>query len=231
MGFHYIAQLSVFIKKHHSVHKQKRNEFLFAKEMHGSVLNEFWQVFCLICTVYLEGWAVYCENGPFPCFPMTVWILLSDNLLSFLVHSNESDCFFHSAAAVATLLEGRLMKKTIRFVFRSPENSKGCLIRESKQSLLSKEMVHFHSALLNLPGSQCKAAENPSKLIAHRAVHFSRSCQLVPFSFFNGNILFLFVPLVGLITKKTWGLNLTVCCNASTGPVLFTLGGNDHFQV
>ena len=147
---------SVHWKKHHSVYKQKMNEFLFAKEMHGSVLNEFWQVFCLICTVYLEGWAVYCENGPFPCFPMTVWILSSDNLLSFLVHSNESDCFFHSAAAVATLLEGRLMKKTIRFVFRSPENSKGCLIRESKQSLLSKEMVHFHSALLNLPGSQCK---------------------------------------------------------------------------
>ena len=147
---------SVHWKKHHSVYKQKMNEFLFAKEMHGSVLNEFWRVFCLICTVYLEGWAVYCENGPFPCFPMTVWILSSDNLLSFLVHSNESDCFFHSAAAVATLLEGRLMKKTIRFVFRSPENSKGCLIRESKQSLLSKEMVHFHSALLNLPGSQCK---------------------------------------------------------------------------
>ena len=102
---------SVHWKKHHSVYKQKMNEFLFAKEMHGSVLNEFWRVFCLICTVYLEGWAVYCENGPFPCFPMTVWILSSDNLLSFLVHSNESDCFFHSAAAVATLLEGRLMKK------------------------------------------------------------------------------------------------------------------------
>ena len=33
-------------------------------------------------------------------------------------------------------------------------------------------------------------AENPSKLIAHRAVHFSRSCQLVPFLFFHGNILF-----------------------------------------
>ena len=41
MGFHYIAQLSVIIKKYHSVYKQKRNEFPFAREMHSSLLNEF----------------------------------------------------------------------------------------------------------------------------------------------------------------------------------------------
>ena len=82
MGFHYIAQLSVIIKKYHSVYKQKRNEFPFAREMHSSLLNEFWLVFCLFCTVYLEGLVVYCEN----------WVLFvishKKTFWVFLVHSN-----------------------------------------------------------------------------------------------------------------------------------------------
>ena len=46
--------------------------------------------------------------------------------------------------------------------------------------------LNSHSALLNLLDSQCKTAENQSKLIAQRAVHFSRSWQHVPFWFFHG---------------------------------------------
>ena len=107
MGFHYIAQLSVIIKKYHSVYKQQRNEFPFAREMHSCVFNEFWLVFCLFCTVYLEGLVVYCEN----------WVLFvishQKTFWGFLVHSN--------------------------FVLRSPENSKGFLIRDAKQSLLRNE--------------------------------------------------------------------------------------------
>ena len=50
--------------------------------------------------------------------------------------------------------------------------------------------LNSHSALLNLLDSQCKTSENQSKLIAHTAVHFSRSFQHVPFLFFHGNISF-----------------------------------------
>ena len=50
--------------------------------------------------------------------------------------------------------------------------------------------LNSHSALLNLLDSQCKTAENQSKLIAQRAVHFSRSWQHVPFWFFHGKDTF-----------------------------------------
>ena len=50
--------------------------------------------------------------------------------------------------------------------------------------------LNSHSALLNLLDSQCKTAENQSKLIAHIAVHFSLSCQHVPFLFFHGKVSF-----------------------------------------
>ena len=50
--------------------------------------------------------------------------------------------------------------------------------------------LNSHSALLNLLDSQCKTRENHSKLIAHRAVHFSLSCKRVPFLFFHGKVSF-----------------------------------------
>ena len=82
MGFHYWTQLAQNIKKNHSVYKQKLNEFPFVREMQSSVFNEFWLVFCLFCTVYLEGLVVYCEN----------WVLFvishQKTFWGFLVHSN-----------------------------------------------------------------------------------------------------------------------------------------------
>ena len=94
MGFHYIAQLSVIIKKYHSVYKQKRNEFPFAREMHSSSLNEFWLVFCLFCTVYLEGLVVYCENWVLFVIShqKTFWVFWFTQT-SFYVHQKTSKGF------------------------------------------------------------------------------------------------------------------------------------------
>ena len=70
--------------------------------------------------------------------------------------------------------------------------------------------LNSHSALLNLLDSQCKTAEKQSKLIAHRALHFSLSWQHVPFSFFHGNILFSstyhnnYQKVTVLIWKPSW---------------------------
>ena len=156
MGFHYIAQLSVIIKKYHSVYKQKRNEFPFAREMHSSLLNEFWLVFCLFCTVYLEGLVVYCEN----------WVLfvISHQKTFWVFWFTQTSFYVH--------------QKTQKVFWFEMPNSHCCAMK-----------LNFHSALLNLLDSQCKTAENQSKLIAHRALHFSLSWQHVPFSFFHGNIL------------------------------------------
>ena len=94
MGFHYIAQLSVIIKKYHSVYKQKRNEFPFAREMHSSLLNEFLLVFCLFCTVYLEGLVVYCENWVLFVIShqKTFWVFWFTQT-SFYVHQKTSKGF------------------------------------------------------------------------------------------------------------------------------------------
>ena len=65
--------------------------------------------------------------------------------------------------------------------------------------------LNSHSALLNLLDSQCKTAENQSKLIAHTAVHFSRSFQHVPFLFFHGNVSFLYFEQVSFsVETHSW---------------------------
>ena len=166
MGFHYIAQLSVIIKKYHSVYKQKRNEFLFAREMHSSLLNEFWLVFCLFCTVYLEGLVVYCENWVLFVIShqKTFWVFWFTQT-SFYVHQKTQKVFW----------------------FEMPNSH--CFAMK----------LNSHSALLNLLDSQCKTRENHSKLIAHRAVHFSLSRKRVPFFIFSRKSI---ITLVAWTTAK-----------------------------
>ena len=65
--------------------------------------------------------------------------------------------------------------------FVHQKNSKDCLIREAKQSLLSNEMVQFHSSLLNISGLQCKTAENHQKCM--RTELLSSPACANPFSF------------------------------------------------
>ena len=158
MGFHYWTQLAQNIKKNHSVYKQKLNEFPFVREMHSSLLNEFWLVFCLFCTVYLEGLVVYCEN----------WVLfvISHQKTFWVFWFTQTSFYVH--------------QKTQKVFWFEMPNSHCCAMK-----------LNSHSALLNLLDSQCKTAENQSKLIAQRAVHFSRSWQHVPFWFFHGKDTFL----------------------------------------
>ena len=167
MGFHYWTQLAQNIKKNHSVYKQKRNESPFVREMHSSVFNEFWLVFCLFCTVYLEGLVVYCEN----------WVLfvISHQKTFWVFWFTQTSFYVH--------------QKTQKVFWFEMPNSHCCAMK-----------LNSHSALLNLLDSQCKTAENQSKLIAQRAVHFSRSWQHVPFWFFHGKDTF-FHDILSLLTK------------------------------
>ena len=125
--------------------------------MHSCVFNEFGLVFCLFCTVYLEGLVVYCEN----------WVLfvISHQKTFWVFWFTQTSFYVH--------------QKTQKVFWFEMPNSHCCAMK-----------LNSHSALLNLLDSQCKTAENQSKLIAQRAVHFSRSWQHVPFWFFHGKDTF-----------------------------------------
>ena len=128
--------------------------------------------FLLLCTVNLEGWAVHCENGPFPCWAMTVWILESDNLLSFLVNEKRIWLFFHEAAFKERSDGGRRMKKTIRFVWVNQKTQKVVWRENPNSHWEARKWSIFTVNCSTFQVNSANKAENPSKLIKHRAVHF-----------------------------------------------------------
>ena len=65
--------------------------------------------------------------------------------------------------------------------------------------------LNSHSKLLNLLDEQWKTTENQSKLIKHRAVHFSHEWKRVHFLFVHGmDLFYIFAKLSEAVETRFW---------------------------